>query len=112
KYSRFMRWMSLTRIPAGQAASHSLVLLQLPKPSASIWCTIATTRRDRSRLPCGRCARCETFAAVNNIAEAFLQAATHAPQPMHADEFIAASDWSRGTGSVFASGAWPVLTET
>ena len=33
--------------------------------------------------PCGSRPRCETFAATNSIALEFLQAATHAPQPMH-----------------------------
>jgi hypothetical protein len=36
------------------------------------------------RAPCGSSARWETFAATKSIAAAFGQAATHAPQPMHA----------------------------
>ena len=35
-YSRLSRAMLLTEIPAGQAASHSDVLVQEPKPSSSI----------------------------------------------------------------------------
>jgi hypothetical protein len=42
-----------------------------------------TARSSRSGWPCGSSARCETLAPTNSIAEAFLQAATQAPQPMH-----------------------------
>ena len=52
------------------------------------------------------------FAPTNRTADAFLQAATHAPQPMQAAESIAASAMSRGTGMLLASGAPPVLIET
>ena len=50
-----------------------------------------STRRSRSGLPCGKMPRCETFAETNSIADAFLHAATHAPQPMHAAASMASS---------------------
>ena len=50
-----------------------------------------------------------TFVTVAEFA-AFLQAAAHAPQPMHAAASNAASATSFGTGVMFASGAAPVLT--
>src|SRR5213594_1527148 len=95
----------------GQTASHEPVTVQLPNPSLSICSTIANTRRSFSGLPCGRRFRCETFADTNNIALAFLQAATHAPQPMHAAASIARSESCFGTGIAFPSGAEPVLAE-
>ena len=42
---------------------------------------------------------------MNRCAEAFLHAATHAPQPMHAAAVIAWSEFDFGTGIEFASGA-------
>ena len=80
----------------------------LPHPSLA---TICSTRRVAFRLPCGSKARCETFAEVNNIADAFGHAATHAPQPMHAAASIARSASCFGTGIEFASGADPVRAE-
>ena len=65
-------------------------------------------RRYRSGCPCGRSPRCEIFAAVNNDAEAFGHAATHAPQPMHAAASIASSAFCFGIGMLFASCAPPV----
>ena len=50
--------------------------------------------------------------ATNNIAEAFLQAATQAPQPMHCAASMARSAAGFGTGKALASGALPVRTET
>jgi hypothetical protein len=44
---------------------------------------------------------------MNNIADAFGHAATHAPQPMHVAASKARSAKSLGTGVVFASGALP-----
>ncbi len=79
-----------------------------PKPSASIVSTIAVTRRSFSGWPCGNRLRWETLAETNNMAEAFLQAATHAPQPMQAAASIASSAASFGTGTALASGADPV----
>ena len=51
-------------------------------------------------------------ALVNSDADAFLQAATHAPQPMHAAASNAASASSFGTRISLASGALPVPTDT
>src|SRR5260370_35330770 len=79
-----MRAMKLRLISFGHTASHDPVTVQLPKPSLSICATILATRRSFSTLPCGNSPRCETLADTNNIADAFLHAATHAPQPMHA----------------------------
>ena len=86
--------------------------MQLPKPSASICLTIATTRFDRSTWPCGNSRRCETFAATKSIAEAFLHAATHAPHPMQAAASIAGSASSFEIGIALPSGAPPLFTET
>ena len=72
---------------------------------------MATTRRSRSTWPCGSSARCDTLADVNRAAEAFLQAATHAPQPMQAAKFIASSDASLGTRIALPSGAAPTLID-
>ena len=85
--------------------------MQFPKPSSSIAFTIFRTRRSFSGLPCGSMFRWETFAATNSIAEAFLQAATHAPQPIQAAASIARSDSGFGMGIVLPSGVPPVLTE-
>ena len=52
---------------------------------------------------------CESFAAMNSIAEPFGHAATHAPQPMHAAASIARSACSFGTVTSFASGAEPLF---
>ena len=46
------------------------------------------------------------------MAEAFLQAATQAPQPMHAAASIAVSGVRLRHRNALASGAPPVLTET
>jgi hypothetical protein len=48
-----------------------------------------------------------TLAAVKSMAEAFGQAATQAPQPMHSAASIARSASSFGTGIALASGALP-----
>ena len=47
----------------------------------------------------------------NKIADEFLQAATHAPQPIHVAESNASSALSLKIGVALASGAPPVLTE-
>ena len=65
----------------------------------------------RSGAPCGKNARCETFAAVKSMADAFGQAAAQAPQPMHAAASIARSALCFGTGIEFASGAEPARAE-
>src|SRR4029077_15999905 len=93
-YSRVMRAMFEIGISFGHTASHSPSFEQLPNPSASAWLIIASTRALRSTSPCGKSARCEILALMKRCAEAFLQAATHAPHPMHAAESIARSDTS------------------
>src|SRR5262245_7730245 len=90
-YSRVMRAMLEMGISFGQTASHSPSLEQLPKPSASACAIIALTREVRSGCPWGRSASCEIFALMNRCADAFLHAATQAPQPMQAAESIAFS---------------------
>src|SRR5688500_13739621 len=99
-------------ISFGQTASHSPSLEQLPKPSASAASIIETTRRRRSGWPCGSRARCEILALMKRWAEAFLQAATQAPQPMQAAESIAASAMSFEIGRQLPSCAPPQLTDT
>src|SRR5881409_709273 len=47
-------------------------------------CTILRTRLSRSGCPCGKSARCETFAEVKSMADPLGHAAAHAPQPMQA----------------------------
>ena len=103
--------MKLALISAGQTASHSYVLVQLPNPSASITLTIRSTRLSRSGWPCGRNDRCETFAAVKSMADRFGHAAAHAPHPMQAAASIARSASCLGTGIEFASGAEPARAE-
>src|SRR5688572_6765282 len=99
-------------ISFGQTASHSPSLEQLPKPSASAASIIETTRWRRSGCPWGSRARCEIFALMNRWADAFLQAATQAPQPMQMAESIAASETSFEIGIALPSGAPPQLTDT
>ena len=96
----------------GHSASHAPVLVQLPNPSSSICLTIFNTRSCFSICPCGNNANCETFAETNNIAEPFLQVATHAPHPIHAAALKASSASSLGIKILLASFAFPVLTET
>src|SRR5436853_3676659 len=111
-YSRVIRAMLEIGISFGHTASHSPSFEQLPKPSASACATIAATRRARSGLPWGRIASCEILAPTKRWADAFLHAATHAPQPMHAAESMATSAMSFGIGIALPSGAPPQLTET
>lgn len=89
--SRLRRAMLSTLMPFGQAASHSYWFVQLPKPSASICFIMARTRLERSGWPCGSRLRWAILAEVNSMAEAFLQEATQAPQPMQAAASKAAS---------------------
>src|ERR1700740_1340659 len=107
-----MRPMLVRDISLGRSASQAPVLVQLPKPSSSICATIFCTRLQRSVWPCGSMANCDTLAETNSIAEAFLQAATQAPQPMQVAELKASSAITLGTGISFASGTPPVLTDT
>jgi hypothetical protein len=95
-------------ISFGHAASHSPMFVQFPKSSSLYRATIRNARLDRSAWPCGSKPRCEIFAPVNNAADAFGQAATQAPHPMHAAASIARSALSLGTGIAFPSGALPV----
>src|SRR5205807_2645017 len=110
-YSRVMRAMFEIGISFGQTASHSPSFEQLPKPSLSACAIIAATRLRRSGLPCGSSDSCEILALMNRCAEAFLHAATHAPQAMHAAESIAVSATSFGIGIVLPSCAPPTLIE-
>src|ERR1044072_6827484 len=104
--------MKLTLIDFGHTASHSRCIVQLPNPSRSIASIILTTRCLRSGWPCGSRARCEIFALVKSDDEPLGHAATQAPQPMQAAASIATSALCFGTGTVLASGALPVETET
>src|SRR5437762_12095309 len=110
-YSRVMRAMLEMGISFGQTASHSPSFEQLPKPSASACAIMAATRERRSGFPCGSSASCEILAPMNRCADAFLQAATHAPHPMHAAESIAVSAISFGIRIALPSGAPPALIE-
>src|SRR5262249_47065876 len=110
-YSRFSLAIKLALISAGQTASHSYVLVQLPNPSASITLTIRSTRLCRSGWPCGKSDKCDTFAAAKSIADPLGQAAAHAPHPMQAAASMARSASSLGIGIEFASGAEPARAE-
>ena len=90
-------------ISFGQTASHSPMLVQAPNPSISICFTIRAVRWYRSGWPCGSSARWPAFAEVNSMAEAFGQAATQAPHPMH----VAASN----PQAVEPSGLDPAVVE-
>src|SRR5687767_28330 len=108
-YSLVIRAMFEIGISFGQTASHSPSLEQLPNPSESACSIILTTRRSRSTLPWGSSPRWETLALMKRWADAFLHAATQAPQPMQAAESIAASATSFGIGMALPSGAPPQL---
>ena len=56
-------------------------------------------------------ARCDTFAPVNSMAEAFGHAATQAPQPMHSAASMANSAFSFGTRMALASTALPARAD-
>src|SRR6185503_3426410 len=103
--------MLVREIPLGHTASHSPSFEHEPKPSRSILLTILRTRACRSTWPWGRCARCATLAEVNRAADAFLHAATQAPQPMHWAASNAASAAGFGIGRALPSGAPPTLAE-
>ena len=51
KYSRFMRAIFSKEIPFGHSTSQAPVLVQLPKPSSSICCTMFNTRSVASTCP-------------------------------------------------------------
>src|SRR5262245_14587826 len=99
-------------ISFGQAASHEPILVQFPNPSSSIFATIFNTRDVSSTFPCGSRLKWEILAATKSMADAFLQAATQAPQPMQAAASKALSASSFGIGIALPSGAPPVETET
>src|SRR5438046_853554 len=103
--------MLVMEISFGHTASQAPVNVQEPKPSLSIWATILNTRFLRSGPPCGNKARCEILAAVNKEADAFLQAATQAPQAIQLAAPKAASALSFSTGIELPSTAFPVLTD-
>ena len=111
KYSRFIRAMLVIEISFGHTASHSPSLEQLPNPSASWRSTIFDDPHGRSTWPWGSRDRWLIFADVNNAADAFLHAATHAPQPMHTAESIACSTVSFGISMALPSWAPPMLTD-
>src|SRR4051794_18993290 len=96
-------------IDFGDASWHSPWVVQEAKKSFLV-STLCSTRGERSDWPWGSRLRCEIFAAVNSCAAPFGQAATQAPQLMHAAASNAASATGFGTGVMFASGAAPVLT--
>src|SRR5690606_15174982 len=104
--------MLVIEIFLGHSTSQAPVFVQFPKPSSSIFATIDLARRAASTRPCGNNANWLTLAETKSIADPFLQAATHAPQPIHAAASIAISASSRGMGIALASGTPPVLTDT
>ena len=110
--SLFNLAMFSCEISLGHSAEQAPVLVHAPKPSSSIVATMFCTLSFCSGSPCGNKANWETFAEVNNIAEEFLQAATQAPQPMHAAERKASSAFDFSITVVLASSASPVFTET
>lgn len=111
-YSRFIRAICEVEISFGHSASHAPVFVQLPNSSSSTATIMLVTRCFRSGRPCGNSVSCEIFAETKREAEAFLHAATQAPQPMQAAASNASSASAFGTGVEFASGAAPVFTDT
>ena len=111
RYSRFMRWIHFTEISLGHAASHSRVLVHAPKPSVSICSNIRMARRARSGCPCGIKENWPILAETNKLADAFLQEATQAPQPMHVAAAKASEATSLPMSCALASGAFPAFTE-
>ena len=75
-----------------RADRFALALVRAAAESLGSWrSTMLTTRPWRSTWPCGSSAEWLILADVNSAAEAFLQAATHAPHPMQAAASIACS---------------------
>ena len=66
-------------------SSHSRLLPQLPKPSASIWRCMASVRLARSGCPCGSCPGRASLAATNRLAEALRQLRRPTPAAMAGD---------------------------
>src|SRR5680860_1910225 len=111
-YSLFIRAIFLREISLGHSTSQAPVFVQLPKPSASICFTIWATRSPASIFPCGNRANWDTLAATNSMAEAFLQAAAQAPQPIQVAASKASSETDFSMGMVLASCGLPeVFTE-
>ena len=110
-YSWFSLAMFIWPISFGHSAEQAPVFVHEPKPSSSIVATMLVTLFFLSTFPWGSIERCETLAEVKSIAEEFLQAATHAPHPIQADDRKASSASSFFTGNVFASHAPPVSTD-
>ncbi len=54
--SRFRRAMCVSETPLGHSAAQAPVLVQLPKPSSSIFESMALARAAASTLPCGNSA--------------------------------------------------------
>src|SRR5215218_10799199 len=104
-----MREMLVMAISLGQTASQAPVKVQEPKPSLSICATMLSTRFLRSGWPCGSKPRCATFADRKSEAEAFLQAATQAPQAIQAAAANDESAFSFSTGMELPSTALPVF---
>src|SRR6476661_8032811 len=104
-----MREMLVIEISFGHTASQAPVKVQLPNPSLSICATMLNTRFFLSGCPWGSKARCATLADKNKDAEAFLQAATQAPQPIQAAAANEASALSFSMGIELPSTALPVL---
>src|SRR4051812_40412576 len=94
RYSLCILEMLVMEISFGQTASHAPVKVHEPNPSRSICATMLSALLFLSGCPCGNKARCAILAAVKREAEAFLQAATQAPQPMQLAAPNAASDLS------------------
>src|SRR5690554_5652816 len=112
-HSRFMRAIFSNEIDFGHSTSQAPMFEQFPKPSSSICLTIFKTRSRASGLPWGSNASCDTFAETYNIADEFLQAATQAPQPIHAAASKALSASTLGTGIALPSMVFPlVFTDT
>src|SRR5215204_3530033 len=103
--------MLVIAISFGQTASQAPVKVQLPKPSLSICATMLNTLFFFSGWPCGSNPRCATLAARNSDAEAFLHAATQAPQAIQAAAANEASALSFSTAMALPSTALPVFTE-
>ena len=103
--------MLTMEISLGHSASHSRSLEQLPKHSWSIFLTMERARLAASGRPWGSNARWLTLAETKSMADALGQAATQAPQPMHAAASMALSAFSWGINMALASCAPPVLAD-
>src|ERR1035437_7257132 len=82
--SPFMRAITSSLISFGHTASHSPMLVQLPKSSCLACATMVMARWARYGCPCGSRPRWAILAPVNSAAAALGHMATQAPQPMQA----------------------------